>query len=550
MIIKNFINLLDRRKWLIILTFVVTMAVVILGTHFQIPIYQASATLRIATSSLMQTSYQDYVYSDRLMNTYIDISTSESVKTELMTRLNLTKPPVINAEILPNTELIKITIEDTNPNLAANEVNTLANILITQSSQLYTGGGISSQKVLGDQLAQANQRLNQMQQDYQKLLVETPPAQDKIDVARQALTLQQNTYSTLLYQYNQASISAAMQANMVTIVDRAEAPKTPARPKILVNYALGVIIGLAGGLGLAFIFENLDTTVYTLEEIESITKLDILAKITKANKKQIDISQNSKSPFAGAFLNLATKIQLIDHQQTRKVFVILSPEAQQGKSMIVSNLAYALAESGKKVVVVDCDLHLPQLHRLFQLPNEHGLSDVLNRKGNLKIPLHTSQYKDITVLTSGALPDNPAKLLGSSRMIELIDELKQKFDYVLLDTPALLPFVDTEILAQYADGLIMVVRRGFAKRNAVETGNRFLALYPDKTLGCIVNNSRDTGNYGYYHDQRRSVSSTRSEKSKTNDLLGQLGWRKPQNGTSTNETDLEENDLQQEENVL
>jgi capsular exopolysaccharide synthesis family protein len=527
--IKSIINILIRRKWAIILVVVVTMVVIVIGTRLQTPIFQASTTLRIATSSLTQTSYQDYIYSDRLMNTYIEISASEAVQTELMKRLNLTKPPTIKSEILPNTELIKITIEDTDPNMATNEANTLADILITQSSQLYTGGGLSSQKVLGDQLTQANEKLIQIQQDYQKLLIQTPAVPDQIEVARQELTLQQNTYSTLLYQYNQASISAAMQANMVTIVDRAKAPQSPSRPRPIVNYALGLIIGLLGGLGMALLLENLDTTVHSLDEIESFTKLITLAKITKANKKQIDISKNDKSPFAVDFLNLATKIELINHEQTRKVLLIMSPEPRQGKSMIVSNLAYALAESGKKVVAVDCDLHLPQLHRLFHLSNKSGLSDDLERKINYKYCLQKCQYNGVTLLASGPLPDFPPKVLGSSRMAKLIDELKQEYDYVLIDSPAMLSFADVEILVQYADGLIMVVRQAYARREAIQTGVRFLALYPNQAIGCIANQTTDDGNYGYYsrhYSQHRLYSDKMSEKPKSSAIFGQTGKRK------------------------
>ncbi len=123
-------------------------------------------------------------------------------------------------------------------------------------------------------------------------------------------------------------------------------------------------------------------------------------------------------------------------------------------------------------------------------------------------------------------------------MAELIDELKQKYDYVLMDTPALLPFADTEILAQYADGLIMVVRQAFAKKSALQTGNKFLALYPDKTIGCIVNHTNDDSNYGYYDFSHRSNSFIRSEKPKTFDTFGQFGRRKPKNEIFIEESDL------------
>ena len=466
--LKRYFNILWRRMWVIILTVVVTMAVVIIGTYLQTPIYQSSTKLRIAITAGSSLSYYDYVNADRLMNTYIEIATGESVLAELVKKLNLSKPPNIKAEILSNTELIKITVEDPNPNMAATAAYTLANILITQSRQLYSGGGISSTEVLGKQLAIAKDGVDLTQQKYQQLLIQTPAAPDEIAVAEQALNMQQNTYATLLAQYEEASIRETMQANMVTIVEPATVPLTPSKPRVILNYALGLVMGLIGGMGLAFLFENLDTTLHTQDEIESITKLPALAKIPKANKKQLDISKNGTTSFAESFRNLATKIQIINLQQPNKILLIMSAEPRQGKSMIVSNLAFALAETGKKVVAVDCDMRLPRLHRLFHLSNQYGLSDVLTRKAGLIKSLQKSQYKGVSVLTSGQPIDHPSQVLGSPEMAKLIDRLCQKFDYVLLDSPAILSFADTEILAYIANGLILVVRRAYTKRESVQ----------------------------------------------------------------------------------
>jgi len=506
--LKRYINIIWRRRWVIILTIVVTMIVVIIGTSLQTPIYQASTTLRIATSAISQTGY-DYTYSDRLLNTYIDISTSGPVLAEVMKRLNLSKPLNVTAEIIPNTELIKITVEDTNPNMAASVANTLADVLITQTSQLYTGGGVSSQGVLGEQLAQAKSVLDQAQQNYQGLLIQTPPAPARIEIALQTLDLQQSAYATLLSQYEQASNQEALRANMVTIIEPATTPQSPFIPRTFLNYALGFVIGMVGGVGLVFLFENLDTTLYTLDDIESITKMNTIAKIPKANRKQIDISKMGTSQFAETFRNLATKIQLIDRKQSGNILLIISAEPRQGKSMIVSNLAFALAESGKNVIAVDCDLRRPKLHSLFRISNRYGLRDILERKTDLKESLQKSQYKGITVLTTGPLTDHPSNMLASPQMVELIAKLSQTFDYVLIDTPAILPFSDTEILAHYASGLILVVRQAHAKPEAIQAANKLLALFPDKAIGCIVNQIKDhNGNYGYYRYQVKSESHT------------------------------------------
>ena len=501
--LKPYISILWRRMWVIIFTVVATMVVVIIGTHLQTPIYQSSTTLRIATSAGSQMSYQDYQYVDRLMNTYIQIATSDPVLAELMKRLNLSESPKVKAEIISNTELIKITVEDTNPSKAATEANTMANILITKTGQLYTGGGISSTDVLGKQLAIAKDGVDSAQLKYQQLLIQTPAAPEEIAVAQQALILQQNTYATLLSQYEQASIRETMQANMVTIVEPAVIPLSPSKPSTIINYTLGFVVGLLGGLGLAFLFENLDTTLYTLDDIESISKLDTIARIPRAKKKQIDISESETSPFVEVFRNLAARILLLDIQQPNNVLLLMSAEPRQGKSMIVANLAYALSEAGKKVIAIDCDLRRPKLHTLFHLSNQYGLSDILDGKADLNESLKQSQSKDVYVLTTGSLPDHPSKILSSPQMAELINRLSHTYDFILIDSPALIPFSDTEILSRYANGLIVVVRRGHAKREAIQATTKFLALFKENVIGCIVNQIEDhNGRYGYYQYQK------------------------------------------------
>ncbi len=511
--IRGYINILWRRKAIIILTAAVTLVVVAIGTYLATPVYEALSVLRVATSTGTQAiSSVDYMYTDRLMNTYVEIATSRPVIIELIQRLGLNQPPSIKAEIVPNTELIKITVEHTNPQIAATAANTLAEILIAQSNQLYSGGEKSSQEILGEQLAQMQSDIEVARQDYEKLLIQTPEDTEKIRTASQSLALKQKIYETLLQQYEQARVKEAMRANMVTIVESAVVPQAPAKPRVALNYVLGLLVGLVGGIGLAFIFENLDTTLYTVDEIESVTELHTLAKIPKASKKQIDISQDGSSPVAEAFRNLAANIQLIDHQQPRKVLLFMSAEPKQGKSMIVSNLAFALAEEEKKVVVVDCDMRLPKIHSLFHLSNQYGLKDVLERKTGLIKSLQKSQSGSVTVLTSGPLSDHPSQLLASPQMAKLIEKLSQKFDYVLLDTPAFLAVADIAGLAHYVDGLILVVRRAHARREAVQAVGKFLALFPDKVIGRIVNQTDDNINYSYYQNRRNSDSHTILEK--------------------------------------
>jgi len=508
--LKDYLRILSRRKWVILLTLVVTVVVVSIGTYLTTPVYQATAVFRIAVSSGGPLSFSDYTYADQLMNTYVEMATRRPVLEELVQRLTLSRAPNIKAEIIPNTELIKITVEDTDPKLAAKAANTLVDVLIAQGNQLYIGGGKHLSDVLGEQLTQIQTDMDQTRTEYEKLLLQTPAAPDEIDTTKQALQLKQSNYATLLGQYQQAHFREEIQGSMITVFETAIVPHSPSKPRVLLNILMGLAVGLLGGLGLAFLFENLDTTLYTTEHIESVTKLMALAKIPKANKKQMLIFQDVFSPIAEAFRNLATNIQQSNHKKAQKVLLVMSAEPGQGKSLIASQLTLSLAELGKKVVAVDCDMRRPRLNSYFGLPNEYGLTDVLEQKMNLEAALQKSSYDGVYVLASGPLPPHTSKLLGSPQMTTLINSLRLKFDYVLLDTPALLGIADAAALVQKVSGILWVVRRTYAKRQAVEAARQFLEGLCDKSISLIINQAENGGSYGYYYGSPRQVLPTAS----------------------------------------
>jgi capsular exopolysaccharide synthesis family protein len=505
--LKNYLNVLWRRKWVILLTFAVTMTVVVIGTQMSTPFYQATAVLRIAVSSGGSLSAQDYIYTDQLMNTYVEMATRRPVLEELTERLLLSKAPAITVEIIPNTELIQITVENENPELTAKAANTLADILIAQGNQLYIGGEKRLSEVLGEQLAQIQADLDMAQQQYEKLIVQTPPAPEELDSSMRLLQLKQSNYVTLLAQYQQALFREEIQGSMITVFETATVPQFPSKPRLRINVLLGLVVGMAGGLGLALLFENLDTTLYTTEQIENLTRLAAVAKIPKATKKQISIDQEGFSPMEEAFRNLATYIQQSDHWHAAKVILVLGAEPNQGKSLVVARLACSLAECGKRVVAIDCDIRLPKLHSLFGLSNQFGLTDILERKMGWETTIQSSSHEGLNVLTSGTLLVHTSKLLGSSQMSELIKSLCRKADYILLDTPALLGIADVAALMQKVHGFLWVVRREHARRDAVDAARKFLSGFPEKPVGLVVNQSEDYANYGYYRYQHQFMVS-------------------------------------------
>jgi succinoglycan biosynthesis transport protein ExoP len=427
-----YLAILWRRKWVIAVTVAVTVTVVVMGTLMMTPQYEASATLRVMTATGGSADWVNYevMYTDRLMNTYVEIATSRPVLGELVRRLGLGKPPQIEVEILPDTELFQITVEDPNPIVAREAANALAEILVARSEELHTGKRVR---------------------------------------------------------------------DFVSVIEPAFAPSAPSKPPTKRNIALGFMVGLAGGIGLAFLFENLDTTLYTTEQIKEVAELSTLGKIPTARRQRQVTFFNGNSPQGEAFRRLRTHIFTLDQGMPLQTLLVTSAEPREGKSTIVANLALAIAQSGRKVIVVDGDLRRPTLHRIFDLSNEIGLSSILKQEATLDEAAQDSKIAGVQVLTSGPLPSNPAELLGSPQMTALIEQLAQQFDMVLLDTPSLLAVTDAAVLAPTVDGVVLVVGRAQAQREAVRAAHQQLVYVKARSIGVVVNRAEQDGSYYYYH---------------------------------------------------
>jgi capsular exopolysaccharide synthesis family protein len=181
-----------------------------------------------------------------------------------------------------------------------------------------------------------------------------------------------------------------------------------------------------------------------------------------------------------------------------KTFLITSAEPGEGKSTVTANLASSFAQSGKKVIVVDCDLHIPKQHKIFGLPNKVGLSTLLNELTIIPEIVQETHLTGLHVLTSGPLPPDPAKLLGAPQMTSLIKWLSQEYDIVLLDSPAMLALAETTLLASIVEGVILVARRNFVREEAVKETCRQLADIKVRMVGLVVNDAEQTGTYNYY----------------------------------------------------
>ena len=214
------------------------------------------------------------------------------------------------------------------------------------------------------------------------------------------------------------------------------------------------------------------------------------------------VEKEPKSIAAESYRTLRTNLQYSSFDEEYKVIVVTSAEPGEGKSITVGNLALSIAQSDKKVIIIDCDLRKPSIHKKFGLSNSEGLSDVL--MGNKNIAEVGQRYSsNLTVLTSGKIPPNPSEMLGSKAMKALIEALKKVFDYVILDTPPVQAVTDAQILSTRADGTLLVVRSERTKRDSVVNSINLLKKVNANIIGTVLNGvDTKKNNYYYYYGEK------------------------------------------------
>jgi len=210
------------------------------------------------------------------------------------------------------------------------------------------------------------------------------------------------------------------------------------------------------------------------------------------------VEKEPKSIAAESYRTLRTNIQYSSFDKEYKVIMITSSEPGEGKSTTAGNLALCLAQGEKKVILVDCDLRKPSLHKKFKISNIVGLSDVMIGKEELVTAMHRYN-NNLVILTSGKIPPNPSEMLSSKAMTTLLDALKQNFDYIILDTPPVQAVTDSQILATKADGAILVVRAERTKKDSVQNAISLLKKVNANIIGTVLNGLDNSRNKYYYY---------------------------------------------------
>lgn len=328
-------------------------------------------------------------------------------------------------------------------------------------------------------------------------------------------------YEGILEKLKQASVSAGLKANNFRIVDSARPPSYAIEPNIPRNLGFAFVLGLASGVGLAFLLEGLDNTIRTTEQAQSVSGLASLGMIPLGSKsardggnaKRLVIASSKEavelitqvrpqSQMAESYRALRTSLLLSSLGAPPKVIMVTSALPQEGKTTTSINCAVVLAQKGVRVLLIDADLRRPSIHKTLGMGPRSGLSNVLTGSTTLDQAIaRTPVLPNLFILPAGTPPPNPAELLASSNMRDLLTQLREQYDHIVVDTPPSLSVTDAVVLSPRADAVVLVIRSGQTTKQSLRRARDIFAQVNAKVIGVLLNAVDLTSpDYYYYYE--------------------------------------------------
>jgi polysaccharide biosynthesis transport protein len=320
------------------------------------------------------------------------------------------------------------------------------------------------------------------------------------------LNLYQQIYVNSISSLEALNLTRAQNAPNVIQVEPARTPQTPISPRPLQSMMLYGAVGLLAMAGIAFLVEYLDDTIKTPDEVKEVLGLPVIGLIADMNgslakrkdtNKGVFVANQPRSPISEAFRSMRTSLEFCSVDKPLQVLIVTSSGAEEGKTTVATNLAVILAKGNKNVLLLDADMRRPNVHNHLNISNRIGLSHLIRSRSTLEEVIQVStEVPNLSVITSGSLPPNPAELLASEKMKSILAELKSQFDMIIIDTPPAL-VTDAQILATRADGVIYVLRPGKTRVIAAQTPLEEFERIGANMIGVVMN--RIPRNREYYY---------------------------------------------------
>jgi len=516
--LKEYFYLFWSWAWLIILAGILAGAMAFVVSINMQPIYQTSTTILVSAPPASTNSVDStgMLNTQTMTSTYSQMLLDTPVLQGVITQLKLNNTPdelkkSISVAVVTNTQLLVITVNDPSPVQAANIANSIAQVFADRIRELQSQRYAASRDGLN---AQVTDMENQIDTTTKQIALTTDPA--ALEQLQARLTQYRTIYSNLVTSYEQIRLAEEQTSTNVVVSEPANVNNIPVSPKTPLNTILAFASGMLLAAGAIFVGDTLDDTIKNPEDLRRRFNLPILGMIawheTPDNKPITQVEP--RSPTAEAFRALRTNITFAAVDRPLRRIMITSPTPQEGKTTISSSLAVVLAQADKQVVLIDADLRRPKVHRKFGLHNRIGLTDMFVRPLDaLSGIVKYVEIHGLAVITSGGLPPNPAELLTSQKMIDILDRLNQDFDIILIDTPPVLTVTDAAALAPAMDGVILVAKPGSTKLSSFQQTLVQLRSVGARVLGVVLNDvNPKSRKYGYYYNRYYSKYSYQYQK--------------------------------------
>jgi non-specific protein-tyrosine kinase len=471
--------------------------------------YEAKSTLIVGQSlSGVATDINQLLVSQRLSATYAAVATTRPILEAVIKQLSLDVTPEqlikrVRATAQLDSTLLSVSAQDEDPQRASDIANALAQQLIAASPTIQ-GREQEFQAAIDAQLKSTLTQIEATQERVDGLTAQTnrTAAEEALLVSLEnRLASLRSTYATIL------SISSSGASNMLGVIEPAVAPAEPISPRVVLNTLLGALLGLFAAAGIAALATYLHDVIRDPDEVQEVAGMSTLGTIArhKSDSGRGELYRlvallYPRSGGAEAYRTLRANVEFGAVDSTIQTLLVTSSVPGEGKTVTAANLAIVFAQAGREVLLVDADLRKPGVHLLFQLPNTRGLTTLVRDLGDLfdiDSVVQATEQDHLRVLTTGPLPPNPAELLGSQRMRNLVERLKSTAGLIIFDSPPLMAVADSAVLSSFLDGTVLVIDAERSRRRSVRLACMALARAGANILGAALNRVPDQARSAY-----------------------------------------------------
>lgn len=505
------------RTWLplMLLTAALAGAAAFVASSLQKNVYESRETLIVGQAlSATNPDYSQLLVAQSLAATYASIAETSPILAAVITDLGLEETPGelaerIRVESPADSTMLFLYAQDTNPGRAAAIANTLGEKLIAAAPTIQ-GREAEFQASIDADLEATQALIESTQARIEQLAgIENRTAQQEAQLAalEGRLSGLRSTYATLL------TYSSGTVTNLLTVVEPAAASEVPVAPRTLLNTLLAVALGFLLVAGIAFIAEQLDDSIRDADAVQEVTGLSTLGQIPqmRGERGRSEIYRLAtllypRSGVAEGFRSLRANVEFASVDVPIRTLLVTSAVPDEGKTVTAANLAVVFAQAGRRVLLVDGDLRKPSVHTIFALPNTHGLTSMLRSETvTVDAVAHASEQGNLRILTTGPLPPNPAELLGSHRMVAVLQALQKSAELIIFDSAPLQAVTDAAVLGSFTDGAILVVDARRSRRRSVRQAKETLDRAGARLLGIVLNRADSKGSFeysGYYGEEK------------------------------------------------